>query len=126
MFYKERHKRKVALYQYNIVEAEARNAKVEEVLEPQEEKPMKAATVASVGVLVLPPVQKLKNEYNTRPDYPESSTQTLNDNLLDILNTTPPIDGVEVVNNNGKSSHFDIGNTDTLPMESKSQVQSEV
>ncbi|XP_072942932.1 uncharacterized protein [Epargyreus clarus] len=94
MFFKERHKSES--YQYDISDLRKRNY---ELAQEQEEQ-VKTKEIAA-GIFILPSRQKHKDEYDKRPDYPESPAPRLEpktDKLIEIFEETPsPADGNKCV-----------------------------
>lgn len=85
MFFKERHKSES--YQYDISDLRRRNYELAQ--EREEQVKVKEITA---GIFMLPSRQKHKDEYDKRPDYPESPAPKLEprtDQLIEIFNESP-------------------------------------
>ncbi|KAG6454420.1 uncharacterized protein LOC115446270 [Manduca sexta] len=83
MFVRERHKSEV--YQYSISDLQHRNYLMSQT--PENEK--KEEKELTVGYFVLPSRKHKEEDYNNRPDYPESPvpiSQPSTDKLIEILN----------------------------------------
>lgn len=92
MFFKERHKSES--YQYDISDLRRRNY---ELAQEQEEQ-VKTKEITA-GIFILPSRQKQKDEYDKRPDYPESPAPRLEprtDKLIEIFEETPSPTGADV------------------------------
>lgn len=109
MFVRERHKSEY--YQYNISDLQHRQ--FEQTMEQDKMEKVETKGITA-GIFILPSRHKQKDEYDMRPDYPESPVHKMDtgtDKLIEIFNdNTADIhykDGIVEVDSNA-AYHSDV------------------